>query len=405
METTLTLSPIRWQETPSRVTILRNGTGLRTYLQTTSFEDLPALCWGRPAEEVLRIVSILSPAHHLAAAKALDRLFRVEPPETALNMRAGLMQALYACHHLRKLHLLLNGFTDLFASPRAADRAGKGEILQTAADLMAALHLAQEAATILGGRADHPISSLPGGVSRFLKPEYYERLDEIAVQFKPAVDKIGKIFSEKILAEDGPLGKMDGIAAEAIGAASLSDKEAEEKIRFKNGSGADRDSLSPEAALDGIECYTEPWTRTPFAGYEKAGGSYCVGPLARSAEEGEKPSAMAAFRAMLKELSKTAAAMQELYIQEKITGPSVRTVPKDIGTEGAAAVEAPEGLILHRYRVDEKGIVREMKILDPRVQNNALRCDLAKNAVDRGLSRGKSPKEIKGLVEMALLPF
>ena len=39
--------------------------------------------------------------------------------------------------------------------------------------------------------------------------------------------------------------------------------------------------------------------------------------------------------------------------------------------EGAAATEAPRGLLYHRYQVDEGGMIQEAKIMPPTAQNLA----------------------------------
>jgi F420-non-reducing hydrogenase large subunit len=89
----VTLEPLRWQEDPVRITVYHDTEYCRAYYQVTAPRDLEEICAGRPVEELPRILTLLSPAHHLASAKALDRLFGVEPPPMALNMREGLLQA------------------------------------------------------------------------------------------------------------------------------------------------------------------------------------------------------------------------------------------------------------------------------------------------------------------------
>ena len=79
------------------------------------------MCKGRQVEELPRILTILSPAHHLASAMALDKLFGVEPPALAVNMREALLQAQFLTSHLRKLYFLLTAFENPFedfTSPR-----------------------------------------------------------------------------------------------------------------------------------------------------------------------------------------------------------------------------------------------------------------------------------------------
>src|SRR5512142_3314210 len=99
----VTLDALRWQEQPAQATVHVNGGPPHVYFQTTAPREVAALCQGRPVEELPRILSILSPAHHLCAAQALDRLFGVEPTPLAKNVREALRLALFYRHHVRKL--------------------------------------------------------------------------------------------------------------------------------------------------------------------------------------------------------------------------------------------------------------------------------------------------------------
>mgnify|MGYP000623912120 CR=1 FL=1 len=110
---------------------------------------------------------ILAPSHHLAAALALDRLFQVDPPELAQNMRRALLQAQYCSAHLRQIYFLLTSRQDPFADYHTAGRGGSPQkaskrVLER---IMYHAALAQEAEDILGGRREHPLSAVAGGVS------------------------------------------------------------------------------------------------------------------------------------------------------------------------------------------------------------------------------------------------
>src|SRR5512145_92827 len=100
----VTFDSLRWRDPPARATVTVNGGPPRVRLQMTTPREVAPMCVGRPVEELPRILSILSPAHHLCAAQALDRLFGVEPPPAARHMREALRLALVFRHHLRKFH-------------------------------------------------------------------------------------------------------------------------------------------------------------------------------------------------------------------------------------------------------------------------------------------------------------
>ena len=60
-----------------------------------------------------------------------------------------------------------------------------------------------------------------------------------------------------------------------------------------------------------------------------------------------------------------ALAIIEAY--EKPEGPAVPVEPR--AGVGCAATEAPRGLLYHRYRMDEDGVILEAKIVPPTSQN------------------------------------
>jgi NAD-reducing hydrogenase large subunit len=155
-------------------------------------------------------------------------------------------------------------------------------------------------------------------------------------------------------------------------------------------------------------------------------GLFFVGPLARlndgrplstPAAEGERQrmvaeigpfphySVAAAFWALLIEALQAAERMADLYQKQNLIGPSIRSVPGKMGSLGTAALESPEGLIFHEYRVDREGIVTELKVLDTTTANNALRCLVAQRIAESGTEQRHQRQEAKTRMEIGLLPF
>ncbi len=405
MQETTTYEPLKGQDAPCRVRVVPQNGGQKTYFQATGYLDPADLCIGRPVEELPRILSIRSPAHHLAAARLLDRLFGVEPPDIAKNMRDALLQSLTLCHHLRNLHLMALDPDDPFPDHRfsakpAGKRAAKAQ--RRAETIMRALGLAQDAAAILGGRSDHPLTAIAGGVSRFLKDGYYERLTEIAEACDPLVREIDEFFREELLAEDGPLGHLDDAAVGRPLGATLMDGG----IILRDGAGKEMDKFPPENGPEKIEVRTEPWSRLPFALLK--GESFLVGPLARRGDESDangKLTAADGCRALLADLITTAEGMAELYQKKNFIGPAIRTVPETMGTTAWAALEGPAGLIVLGATVDGKGIVESIRVVDPIQINNGVRCRIAEAVVAEGLAQNRSHTDIKRRLENSLLPF
>jgi coenzyme F420-reducing hydrogenase alpha subunit len=431
------LEPIRWLEEPARVSVRQDNSHVQAYLQVTTPRDIKTMCLGRPAEELPRILSIISPAHHLAAALVLDRLCEVTPPDLARHMREALLQCYFFRHHVRKLYFLLSAFGKPFA-PERGPRSRTVQLPvphQILEEAMNALGLIQEAATILGGRCDHPLTAVAGGVSRFLKEGHYERLAEIASACLDYAQRLGEFLRNKILGEDKVLGEISQLKI-VPPLPSISYDQAAEAIMVVDGSGQERERFAPGETWQKLALQQEPWTYQPFAYLKEKGwhkldsgqsdGWYFVGPLARlnANQPLEKPlaeaerqrlleslgptphfSVGAAFWAVLTELLEAAEKMQDLCSEDQLTGPEIRSLPVHTGETGFAALEAPEGFIYQQIEVDQVGRVTNLEVLDMATENNVLRCLLTQTLVAEATSRGLNWDETKRKIELGLLPF
>lgn len=430
---TITLEPLRWQDEPARVTVCQNGSQPQVYFQIVSPKPVETVCCNRPVEELPRILPMLTPAHHLAGALALDRLFNVDPPPLAQNMRAALLQAQFYTAHLRRLFFLLTNwnhpFSDFHSSGRGVHTPLKPP--RRLEEVMHHLALAQEAETILGGRHDHPLTAVAGGVSHFLKEDLYQRLAQIADACLEFACKLAASLRRELLTAEGGPSDLTNIRIPPLAALSATDGDT---VELTDHEGESIDRFSAQEIAQKIAQHKEAWTHKPFAHLHNKGwqhlegseGLFFVGPLARFngnqnaatplAEEerqrlvdslGPPPQykLVAAVWVLLVELIQAAETLQTLSTVEKLGGPSLRTIPKKMNASTWSALEAPEGLIWHHYRVDEAGIVQEATILDAAIANNALKCLLTKQLVTAGLAQKEDPEVIKARVALGLLPF
>lgn len=434
---TITFEPLRWQDEATRVIITDQNAHPKAFFQVTSPKEVQGMTIGRPVEELPRILAILGPAHHIAAARSLDCLFGAESPEPAENMRHALLQTYTIIDHLRKISFLLFSQTHPFINLRIAKKSER-DLHDLQNDVQHTLALAQEAARILGGRSEHPITAVAGGMSRFLKKEELERLEEIAAARLTATKRITGILKETILVPDGPLAALRqvGLACMPYLSMAANKEDSDDTVCLKEDAGNTVAHFATHEIPDAIGIQKESWTRAPFAFLKAKGwqglqaetteGLFFVGPLARLnggqaldtplAEEersrlistlGPLPhlDVKAAYWALMVEMLQAAEHMPEMLAQEKFHGPAIRTIPSGIGTEGFAAVESPQGFIFHRYRVDPIGIVKEVEVLDTKVQNNALFCLLTQKALEVSRQQKESWKETKAAMELSLLPF
>lgn len=429
------LDSLRWRDPPARATVTVDGGPPRVHLQVTAPREVEAMCLGRPVEELPRILSILSPAHHLCAAEALDRLFGVDPPPVARYMREALRLALAYRHHLRKFHFLASSVENPFADfwPEGARRGPHG-LRPLLDDLMGHVSAAQEAAAILGGRADHPVTAVAGGVSRALKPEHHVRLAEIALACRSCAERLAAFLGERVFSRGEILGEVRALDPGPL--ASLALAPDADALVLRGGAGGEVERFPAAALFDRVALHRESWSHEPFAFLKAKGGRglqaapaegvFFVGPLARlnagarlgtplaEAERERLVQALgplprfevvAAYWALLVEALSAAEGLVALCEAEKLTGPALRTPPKAPGRNGHAALESPQGLITQHVRADARGIVEEVRVLDTATANNGLLGVVAQRAVEISLARGQSWDEAKKSMELALLAY
>jgi F420-non-reducing hydrogenase large subunit len=391
------------------------------------------LCCKRPAEELPRILPMLAPAHHLAGALALDRLFKVDPPPLALNMRAAMLQAQFYTAHLRRLSFLMTNWNDPFSDFHTTDR-GVHQSLKPPRRIEKMMHhlaLAQEAEAILGGRHDYPLTAVAGGVSRFLKDGLYERLADIAAACLAFACELTVKLREEMLAPEKTASDQRNIEIPPLAAMSMVDDNT---VVLTDPQGNAIDRFGAEAISEKISQQKEAWTYKPFAHMAQTAwqhldgseGLFFVGPLARfnAGQAAQTPLAeeerqrlidsigpppqyqwTAAVWVLLVELIQAAEKLHSLSDKEKLIGPSIRTVPTEMDDHTWSVLEGPQGLIWHAYQVDEAGVVQKADILDAGIANNALKCLLTQQIVTDGLAKKQRPEVIKENVSFGLLPF
>lgn len=430
---TFTLEPLRGQENPCRITVHANDSQLAVYLQVTAPGSVQAICCGRPVEELPRIVPMLSPSHHLTAALALDRLFQVQPPDLAQNMRTALLQAQYITAHLRKFFFLMTSLQDPFATFRESSRNSRQPKLpiRFVEKIMHHVALSQEAEDILGGRHDHPLTATAGGVSSYLKEGHYPRLTDICSALLNFTCELAALMHTEFLVDGGILSSWKDVQIPALAGLHLA---ADGKVNLTPADGSGAQQFNAEQLGDIIALQQEQWTYQPFAyfkekgwkGLEQCQGLFFVGPLARFnsgrlaatalAEQehrrmiesiGSPPvyNVAAAFCALAVELVQAAETLESLNSPDKLAGPALRTNPVSKANSTWAALETPQGLSWHQYQIDDDGIVQAAMIIDAHAANNALKCQLSRQLVSAALQRKEKPDAIKEKVAVAMLPF
>src|SRR5512136_3164660 len=173
---TITIDPITRLEGHGKITIFLNedGSVANTYLQIPELRGFEKFSEGRIAEDMpqitQRICGVCPEAHHMAATKALDDLFHVEPTSTAKKLRELLYSAFYVTDHTTHFYILAG--PDFVMGPDApvAERNILGVIhkvgLEIGGKVIQMRKYGHTVVEMIGGRKVNPCTSIPGGLTR-----------------------------------------------------------------------------------------------------------------------------------------------------------------------------------------------------------------------------------------------
>lgn len=455
----VTIDPVTRIEGHGRVEILLDGEGdvSEAYFVVPEFRGFEQLCVGRPVEEMptvtSRVCGLCPEAHHMASARALDRLFGVEPTQAAQVIRELLYMAFVVSNHA--VHFLALAGPDLLMSRDAdADRRSLFGVLERLGPEMARRALEHRVANhevieMLGGRRIHPVAAIPGGWSRRVTEEMRGRIRAIAesnVEFALEClriyrdDVIGCSDHMELLTADG-FTQVTHSMATVDGAGMLSFLDG--TLRVVGVDGLEVLRFPAEDYAEHIAERMEPWTymKLPYlkaVGWNgltegPASGIFAVGPLARlNASDGlTTPLAQRAFEEMYATLSEpgshgrqrpihhrlathwarlveqlhAAERMVELASIPELTDDDVRaSVPaRPVNTEAVGSVEAPRGTLLHHYTTDRDGIVTGVNLIVATTHNHAAIALSVTGAARAVIGRGSDiTDQALNTIEMAI---
>jgi coenzyme F420-reducing hydrogenase alpha subunit len=240
---------------------------------------------------------------------------------------------------------------------------------------------------VVGGRAIHPVNPRVGGFHRF--PTH----DELA-EIRPLLDQAAADATDTVRLVAGlDVPEVSQPYHFVALDPENGDYPLEDGRHILTGTGRGGQARFPLEEFD--DHVTEIQVKHSHALHARldAVGSYLVGPLARWALMGDRMTGTAADLAA--ELgvpdvvtnpfaSIVVRALEVVYAVEQAGrivdawiaagawahGPASVEVPAAAGI-GYGASEAPRGLLVHRYRTDETGLVAEARIVPPTSQNQA----------------------------------
>ncbi len=448
----ISIDPITRLEGHGKIEILLDDAGKveRAYFQVPELRGFEQFAVGRQAEDMPQITSricgVCPMAHHMAATRALDALYHVEPPAAAHKIRELVYSAFMAEDHA--LHFYFLGGPDFVVGPQApaAERNVLGVInkvgIEVGRRVIAMRRELRELMATVAGKAIHPVFGLPGGVAKRVSADDRLRFEQVASDAVEFGRFTLDVFRRVVL---GNSGYVDLIRSDAFTHRThyMGLVDAANRINFYNGSvrvvspdGRESAKFAPAQYLDYVAEHVEPWSYVKFCFLKPVGwkgfvdgadsGVYCVAPLARLnasagfatplAQEacdeyfetlGGPPvhHTLANHWARVIELLYATERMKELAADPEIVAPVVRTLPAEKPTEGVGVVEAPRGTLIHHYRTDERGLITSANLIVA-TQNNSARMAMGVEKAARSLISGPDvPEGVLNTIEMAFRAY
>jgi F420-non-reducing hydrogenase large subunit len=318
----------------------------------------------------------------------VDAVFSAPPPRAALLQRELLNAGSYI--HSHAIHFFALAGPDLFLGlgAPAAQRNLVG-LLAAAPDLAKkALRLrtiGQRIAEIVGGRGTHPVAAVAGGMASPLHADTRARLKELATEALE-ISRVAVAEGKRAIAKNTDLVGLFPLATCNMGTVrdgSLQLYDGVIRTRRSDGTVA-----AEFAAPDYRKFLFEealPFSYAKQVFFRDPGGSptgYRVGALARlnACDKLETPLAQAEFEqfkkkcghpchytvmshwARLIELLHCAERAVELLKDDEMTSDNVRAKP-GAPKSAIAHIEAPRGVLIHDYTVDNNGIVQAVNLI------------------------------------------
>jgi sulfhydrogenase subunit alpha len=317
-----------------------------------------------------RICGICPVAYQMSSVNALERALDVEVSPQIYALRRLMYCGEYIESH--SLHIYLLQAPDLLGQPSALDLAAIApDVVKNALRMK---KIGNEVLKTIGGRSVHPVNTCVGGWYRWpdvaplqaLLPELEWGLEAAkeTVRWSLTLPYPALEIDYEFVAIHHPdeYGVMNGDVSSSKGnKTSVADYEMryfEEHVQRSNA----------------------------LHGHTALGGTYLVGPLARLnlnhaqlLPEAQKALKDAKLKLPLKNPYKSliARAVELVHFYEEAIqliktyrpdGPAHLDLKLKAG-EGCGMSEAPRGLLYHRYKIDDQGMVKFAKIVPPTAQN------------------------------------
>jgi coenzyme F420-reducing hydrogenase alpha subunit len=370
--------------------------------QVLEFRAFEKFLEGRKARETPRITpricGICPVSHHLCSAKATDMLARVIIPERAkLHRELMHMGQFIHSHSLHVYFLALPDFVDGFKAESNDFRLllnANPNLLKNVIKIRA---FGQNLIEVLGGKAIHPVTAIPGGISVPLKQSVHQTLLNEAKKLLPIteaslnaawdlLDSVPEEFKQYETLNSHNMGMIGNDKEIALydGETIIVDSQGKVKGNFR---GAKYQKMISEKYFD------FSWTKFPyFTNAEDEESSIIqVGPLARQKCYKTIPTEIAGrmlarfrekFGRYTTESYTThyARIIEIMYTLEKAidiledpnlmkdTDYRISSTIKE--SSGVGIIEAPRGSLIHSFQTDHNGLITKANMIVSTTFNN-----------------------------------
>ncbi len=365
-----------------------------------------AMVRGRSYEDIQTIVSricgICSITHSLAATKAIENAMGIEVSEQADKVRILMHYSEQLQSHVLHVGYLVS--PDLFGLPSVVPLAAKAPEVVLA---VIRLHrLANEWSDLIAGRTTHPVTLIPGGLT---KTPTEKQLRELLEKLKNCVGDLTAV-AEAVLSAAGNIPnftreteyvslKQDNPRAYTFYHGDITSTDYDGMVAIN-----DWKTVANEYVSDQSTAKWTKWNRS----------SYAVGALARFNNNGELLSPLAQGVAKMFALEKgccnpylnnvaqlvecvhvveTSIQMIDELLTAGLKPEKVKVGPK--AGKASGCVEAPRGILFHEYEFDSKGNCVGADICIPTNQNHASIQDDFEKLVPEILDEGEDAIRLK----------
>jgi F420-non-reducing hydrogenase large subunit len=449
----VSIDPITRLEGHGKIDIFLDADGnvSEAFLQIPELRGFERFCVGRCVEDMpnltSRICGVCPEAHHIAGTKALDAVFKVDPPPTAKKLREMFYNIFFATDHTTHFYAL--GGPDFVMGPDAPpeERNILGIIkkvgMEIAGKVLKMRRDGHHLIEMIGGRKVHPNWGVPGGVSKGINEEQRKEIEQFGEDALAFAQFSIQLFRDIVLGnpEYVALITSDAYTHRTYNMGLVDERNCvnfyDGRVRVVGPDGTEHAKYLAKDYRDYVDERVEPWSYLKFPYLKKVGwkgfvdgadsGLYKATPLSRlnAADAMATPLAQKEYERMyetlggkpvhhtlathwarLVELMYATERWLELVRDPEITGKEYRVLPTETPEEGVGCVEAPRGTLTHHYWTDERGIVTQANLIVGTTNNNATINLSIKDAAKALIRQGTPVTEgLLNKVEMAFRAY